>query len=58
MKLVIDIDDSIKSVIDKNGTNEIVNEALWQATKNGIPVKEAIIYDDDGIGHKVYKECK
>ena len=58
MKLVIDIDDSIKSVIDKNGTNEIVNEVLWQATKNGKPVKEAIIYDDDGVGHKVYKESE
>ncbi len=56
MKLVIDIDDSIKSVIDKNGTNVIVNEALWQATKNGIPVKKSTM-DIRGKKYKVYMEC-
>lgn len=56
MKLVIDIDDSIKSVIDKNGTNEIVDEALWQATKNGIPVKKAIM-DIHGKKYSIYMEC-
>ncbi len=57
MKLVINIDDSIKSVIDKNGTNEIVDEALWQATKNGIPVKKAIM-DIHGKKYNIYMECE
>lgn len=40
MKLIIDISEEIKSVIDKNGTNEIVAETLWQAVKNGTPIPD------------------
>lgn len=38
MQIVIDIPEEIKSIIDKNGTNEIVTETLWQAIKNGTPL--------------------
>lgn len=38
IELVIKIDEEIKAVIDKNGTNENVTETLWQAVKNGIPL--------------------
>ena len=40
MKLIIDIPEEIKAVIDKNGTNEIVAETLWQAVKNGTPLDD------------------
>lgn len=40
MRLIIDISEEIKSVIDKNGTNEIVAETLWQAVKNGTPIPD------------------
>lgn len=40
MKLIIDIDEEIKAVIDKKGTNEIVAETLWQSAKNGIPLDD------------------
>ena len=36
MKLIIDIPKDVKAVIDRNGTNEIIAETLWQAVKNGI----------------------
>lgn len=38
MQIVINISKKIKAVIDKNGTNEIVTETLWQAVKNGTPL--------------------
>ena len=37
MQIVIDIPEDVKAVIDRNGTNEIIAETLWQATKNGTP---------------------
>lgn len=40
MQIVIDISEEIKAIIDKNGTNEIVTETLWQAVKNGTPLPE------------------
>lgn len=40
MKLIIDIPEEIKAVIDKNGTNEIVAETLWQAAQNGTPIPD------------------
>ena len=43
MKLIIDIDEEIKAVIDKNGTNEIVAETLWQAVKNGTPIPDNVV---------------
>lgn len=38
MQIVIDIPEEIKAVIDKNGTNEIVTETVWQAVKKGTPL--------------------
>jgi hypothetical protein len=38
MQIVIDIPEDIKAVIDKNGTNEIVAETVWQAIKKGTPL--------------------
>ena len=38
MKFVIEIPADVKAVIDRNGTNEIVAETLWQAVKNGTPL--------------------
>lgn len=38
MQIVIDIHEEIKAVIDKNGTNEIVAETVWQAIKKGTPL--------------------
>ncbi|MBR0090199.1 MAG: hypothetical protein IJP92_00655 [Lachnospiraceae bacterium] len=38
MKIAIDIPEYVKTVIDRNGTNEIFAEALWQAVKNGTPL--------------------
>ena len=38
MQIVIDIPEEIKAVIDKNGTNEIVSETVWQAVKKGTPL--------------------
>jgi hypothetical protein len=38
MQIVIDIPEEIKAVIDKNGTNEIVAETVWQAIKKGTPL--------------------
>lgn len=38
MQIVIDISEEIKAVIDKNLTNEIVTETVWQAVKKGTPL--------------------
>ena len=38
MKLIIDIDEDVKGIIDRKGTNEIVVETIWKAVKNGIPL--------------------
>lgn len=38
MKLIIDISEDVKGIIDRKGTNENVTETLWQAVKNGIPL--------------------
>lgn len=38
MQIVIDISEEIKAVIDKNRTNEIVTETVWQAVKKGTPL--------------------
>ena len=38
MRIVIDIPEDVKAVIDRNGTNEVVAETIWQAVKNGIPL--------------------
>ena len=40
MKLVIDIPEDVKGIIDRKGTNEIVVETIWKAVKNGIPLEE------------------
>lgn len=40
MKVLIDIPEEIKAVIDNNGTNEFVAEMLWQAVKNGTPIPD------------------
>ena len=40
MKLIIDIPEDIKAVIDRKGTNEIVDETLWQAVKNGVSLED------------------
>lgn len=40
MKMVIDIPEDVKAVIDRKGTNETVAETLWQAVKNGTPLQE------------------
>lgn len=40
MQIVIDIPEEIKAVIDKNGTNEIVTETVWQAVKKGTPLQK------------------
>ena len=40
MKVIIDIPEDVKDIIDKNGTNEIVNETLWQAVKNSTPLDD------------------
>lgn len=40
MKLIIDIPEETKAVIDRNGTNEIVIETIWQAVKNGTPIPD------------------
>ena len=38
MKFIIDIPEEVKAIIDRKGTNEFVDETLWQAVKNGIPL--------------------
>lgn len=38
MQIVIDMPEEIKAVIDKNGTNEIVAETVWQAVRKGTPL--------------------
>ena len=40
MKLIIDISKEVKVVIDRKGTNEFVDETLWQAVKNGVSLEE------------------
>lgn len=50
MKIIIDIHEST--------INGHIPYSVLEVLKNGKPVKETIIYDDDGIGHKVYKECE
>lgn len=37
MKLLIDISEDVKAVIDRNGTNEYVVDAVWEAVHNAIP---------------------
>ena len=53
MQIVIDIPEEIKAVIDKNGTNEIVSETLWQAVKKGTPLPKGhgrlIILSEDAV---------
>ena len=44
MRLVIEIPEDVKAVIDRNGTNENVAETLWQAIKNGTPLPK--VYGD------------
>lgn len=45
MKMLIELSEEIKDIIDRNGTNEIVIEALWQAVKKGTPIKDGGICD-------------
>ena len=52
MQIVIDIPEEIKVVIDKNGTNEIVAEILWQAVKNGTPIS------DNATNDKIIEKIK
>ena len=40
MKLIIDIPKEVKDVIDRKGTNEFVDETLWQTVKNGVSLEE------------------
>lgn len=54
MKIIIDITKTDYELV-KNGQ---IPYSIMGVFRNGKPVKEAIIYDDDGIGHKVYKECE
>ncbi len=58
MKLVIDIPDEVYEMSEYSNILESSTYHLARCVKNGKPVKEAIIYDDDGIGHKVYEECE
>lgn len=56
MKLVIDISEDVYNKIQSMDWKNIV----WAgeehtAIHNGKLVKETIIFDDDGIGHKVYE---
>ena len=54
MKIIIDIHEK-----DYESTiNGHIPFSILEVFRNCKPVKEAIIYDDDGIGHKVYKECE
>lgn len=57
MKLIIDISEGIKTVIDMNGTNEFVAEMLWQAVKNGTPIPDNAT-NGDVISLKDMEECK
>lgn len=52
MKIVIDITEDVKAVIDRKGTNETVAETLWQAVKNGTPLPKGHgrLIDADKIG--------
>jgi hypothetical protein len=55
MQIVIDIPEEIKAVIDKNGTNEIVTETVWQAIKKGAPLPKGhgrLIIEEDGSIHE------
>jgi hypothetical protein len=55
MQIVIDIPEEIKAVIDKNGTNEIVAETVWQAIKKGTPLPKGhgrLIIEEDGSIHE------
>lgn len=57
MKLIIDISkETYKEIKEINLEKVVWMSQELQAIYNGKPVKETIIYDDDGIGHKVYKE--
>ena len=40
MKMVIEIPEDVKAIIDRKGTNETVAETLWQAVKNGKTLQE------------------
>ena len=57
MKLVIDLpEETYKEIKEIDMAKVVWMSQELQAIHNGKPVKETIIYDDDGIGHKVYKE--
>ena len=59
MQIVIDIPEEIKAVIDKNGTNEIVTETVWQAVKKGAPLPKGhgdLIDVDRKITVPIYDE--
>ena len=43
MQIVIDIPEDAKAIIDKNGTNEVVTETIWQAVKNGTPLVDYLV---------------
>ncbi len=57
MQIVIDIPEEIKAVIDRNGTNEIVAETLWQAVMNGtlLPKGHGRLIDADKLKHAFIK---
>lgn len=54
MKIIIDIPEKDYE-LTKNGH---IPFRILEVFKNCKPVKETIIFDDDGVGHKVYKECE
>lgn len=58
MKLVIDIPDEVYKMSEYSNILESSTYHLAICVKNGKPVKETTIYDDDGVGHRVYKECE
>lgn len=51
MKMVIEIPEDVKAIIDRKGTNETVAETLWQAVKNGIqlPKGHGRLIDADAL---------
>ena len=51
MKMVIEIPNDVKAIIDRKGTNEIVAETLWQAVKNGksLPKGHGRLIDADAL---------
>lgn len=59
MQIVIDIPEEMKAVIDRNGTNELVNETLWQAVKNGtsLPKGHGKLIDADKLNRTMYHKA-